>query len=190
MIRRIALIAAPLLAATGCGGGNSAPSAEELAPSSSAAASRISEAAGSAPSGDAPTKSSGVDLSCPQGHGVSGAYVSNDGSDVTVSWADQLSTFDQPTTYVSYIVTLKSADGQHSLQVAKKAYTNGDEASQFIYDENEMKQTNVTADGGDGTGLGYNMTFPGALAGMGDGWTATGTVNVDGQDILQCEPRS
>jgi len=53
-----------------------------------------------------------------------------------------------------------------------------------------MKQTNVTADGGDGTGLGYNMTFPGALAGMGDGWTATGTVNVDGQDILQCEPRS
>lgn len=84
---------------------------------------------------------------------------------------------------------MKSADGEHSRQVAKKAYVNGDAASQFIYDEYEMKQTSVPTNGGDGTGLGYNMTFPGALAGMGDDWTATGTVNVDGQDILQCEAR-
>lgn len=120
---------------------------------------------------------------------VKGAEITASGNDVSVAWSENDSTpGEEPVEYISYILTITSADGQKSKQLAKKMYVNGETPSQFIYDASTIGQTNLPVDGGaDPTNVNDAvLNFPGALDGIGPDWKADGVISIDGQDALTC----
>ncbi|NYJ75804.1 hypothetical protein [Allobranchiibius huperziae] len=84
--------------------------------------------------------------------------------------------------YVSYVVTLSSADGHTSRQVAKTLYVTDHAPDQFVFDFGTSHQTNLTATDAGLSGL----AFPHALDGVTGAWSATGAVDVDGADVSTC----
>lgn len=84
-----------------------------------------------------------VALTCTDG--MAAAKVSNAGgspTDVAVTWTPQKN---RGAEYVSYVVTLDSADGNTSRQVAKTIYVSGHSPDQFVFDFGTSHQTNLTA---------------------------------------------
>ncbi|NYJ76575.1 hypothetical protein [Allobranchiibius huperziae] len=121
-----------------------------------------------------------VALTCTDG--MAAAKVSNAGgspTDVAVTWTPQKN---RGAEYVSYVVTLDSADGNTSRQVAKTIYVSGHSPDQFVFDFGTSHQTNLTATNAGLSGL----VFPHALDGVTGVWSATGAVNVDGADVSTC----
>lgn len=134
-----------------------------------------------------------VTLGCAGSLRVKGAEITSTGNDASVAWVENDDTTGEtPSEYISYIVTITSADGQKSKQLAKKMYVTGDTPSQFIYDTGTLAQTNLTPSGGsDPSNINDAvLSFPGALDGIGPGWKASGIVNIDGQDALTCSSAS
>ncbi|MBZ4497945.1 hypothetical protein [Dermacoccus sp. Tok2021] len=130
-----------------------------------------------------------VSLGCAGGLRVKGAEVVSSGNDVSVAWSENdAASGETPTEYISYIVTVTSADGRKARQLAKKMYVTGEPPSQFIYDTTSIEQTNLPSDGGANPSdiNDAELHFPDALEGIDSGWKAEGVVNIDGRDALTC----
>ncbi len=91
-----------------------------------------------------------------------------------------------PTTgTVLYSVTAGSADGKTGYQMGAK-FQNGKEIANFVYNKATAKQENIT-NGAVAADLQVGARYPlSKLAGLGDSFTWSATVSVNGDDVDSC----
>lgn len=91
-----------------------------------------------------------------------------------------------PTTgTVLYSVTAWSPDGKTGYQIGSK-FQNGKEIANFVYDLTTSKQENIT-NGAVAVDKSISTRYPlSKLTGLGDAFSWSGSVTVDGTDVDRC----
>jgi hypothetical protein len=175
---RAARLAVVILALSGCGGNVAQPESSRPASESATAEPTAAPAAAKPVK---PAKASCADRTGDSQGGLdlTGAAVKQDGEDVVFTWRMKGRVPASDT--VLWSATLTSADGHVARQIGYKLLDRSPIAY-FVYDMSTSKQNNLTGSP-KVTATSVSATFPGAAAGLGNGWPWTADLSLAGKDV-------